>query len=300
MEVEVSAGAEHQAVARVGADGATAVTEERIDGIGSTEIRKPDPAQPKPAAVEEKKPEAAPKEKAADKPVSEEKPQAEPLEDLGDYDGAKPEVVEKFDGRFFTPEGKLHRDNLSAEFWGNGKALKPSTVAFLEDRLGVTPELVKEVCDGLVAKHEGTSSALTARVHELAGGPAVYAAALTWGLSGGYTPEQRARFDTLASKGGPDFEDAVVALVSRHQKATGGRTLPNLPQRRASSPARDATGGNRQVSGAPAQGASRADPTVLPFADAASYRAAIKEAGNDLRKSAEVRARLAVSPFART
>jgi hypothetical protein len=299
MEVETSFGAETSGSAEAGLDGKVkAAPGEATDGLTLDVTGAKDPPSSETPKTEEGKEEA--KAPEGDKPKDAalpKEPPAPPLEDLGEYKADDPAIVAKFDERFFTADAKLNKDALSAEFWGNENKLKDSTYAYLSDRLGVTQELVKEIEAGLVLKHTQDASGATTAAHAAAGGKEAYEAAIAWGLAGGYTEAQRARFDEAITKRAEGWEDAVVALVSRHQAATGGgRKMPNLLGRR-STPARDAT--NESKPGV-APGGPATPAAVEPFASRADWMTALKEAGNDPRKNAAVRARLRVSPFTRS
>lgn len=227
---------------------------------------------------------------------------AEP--ELPAFDEAKPEVLQAYDAKY-APEGKLSMNALGGEFWANvGKApddpnagLNEETYRYLEQSFGLTKETVKQVEKGLRAAADLEVTAFNERV----GGKERYEAALEWGRTN-YTPEQRTRFNALRDKGGPDFEDAVDALMARFGKATGNVGAapaqvanPNAPPRRRSTPERSVT-----------QNAPAVPAGPTPYVSYEEYQREFRAASNangrgkpDNDKLAEVRARYAASPFAR-
>lgn len=180
-----------------------------------------DPVDDADAEELEDNPEKPEGEGEADKP-DEEGDEVDAPEDLGEYN---PEDPSKFDERYFK-DGKLDQKALSDEFWANfakaedkgSAALNANTLAYLEDRLGLSPEFVKQTCDALVLK----AQAETSKVYERVGGQERFQEMVQWGKDGGYTPAQRERFNAAMQKGGEDFEDALDALALRFEKANGG------------------------------------------------------------------------------
>lgn len=178
---------------------------------------------------------------------------------LPEYDAEKPEVVEQYEKRYFTDDGKFNQQAVSAEYWksfnaANGDVekagLPEGTYKFLEATMGVTKEAVKQIERSLVAQHQAEERSFFDKL-----GPGTverYNAALKWAKDGGYSEEQKARFRQEWAKGGDAKQDAVDALMARHQRAvpTGQRRGPP-PPRRGSSPRRDATG--NAATGAPPQ-----------------------------------------------
>lgn len=152
---------------------------------------------------------------------------AEAPEDLGEWNPEDPEVKAKYDERYFGEDGKLNRGVLADEFFRNyskaeNKAdagLNESTYAYLNDTLGLSKETVKEIERGQLALAQQNDTAFFERV----GGKDRYEAALKWGRDGGYTKEQQERFNALRKKGGPDFDDAVDALMQRYFRANRGK-----------------------------------------------------------------------------
>lgn len=290
MELEIGLPSVQEAAIDVGADGNRTVRDLAEDALEVTDIKRPGERTTEAAA--KPAPEVG---KEHDKPEEHKAETQEDIPDLGEYNPADAATLAKYDAHYYTPEGSLNKDALTKEFWGNeGKGLKEGTYAYLTDRLGVSKEFVQEVERGLVANQQGQVQAIAGRVHEMAGGKASYDAAMTWAKGeGGYTKEQQARYDALSLKGGPDFDDAVLALVARHAAANpgaAGRALPNLRPRRAVSPARNATAGRGET---PPGARSQAEA----FADNRAYLAALREAGQDRDKQAAVRDRLRASHF---
>ncbi len=209
-------------------------------------------------------------------------------EDLGDYDPDNEEVRAKFDAKYTNPEtGELNKDAIGSEFWSNlAKAqeqggevkdhgyLNKATYDYLKDTYKVTEDFIQEIEQGLVAKAAVERQTFFASV----GGEARFQAAAAWARSGGYTKEQRARFNELMAKPGPDRDDAVEALMNRAYKAGALRGVPgeparkadNRPGRRPSSPQKDATRGAAVAGGG---GTSSSDT----FKTSGEYEAAFKE-----------------------
>ena len=164
--------------------------------------------------------------------------------DLGEYKADDPEVVAKFEERFFTADNKVNLQALTTEFWSSAKEGKPGTLnegtyAFLEARLGITKEAAKAIEKGLVADAQAENQKFLQRV----GGRAKFQAALEWGRSN-YTPEQVAAFNR-AYQGADTFakDNAVDALMARFGKANPGqapgqRRGPPGAQRRGAAPQR--------------------------------------------------------------
>lgn len=254
--------------------------------------------------------EAAPKAPAAaegEKPTTETPPKETPTTpDLGEFTAA-PEVVSKFDAQYFNAEGKLNKDTLTAEFWGNAKAaaegveatvgkLNDNTYAYLEHRLGVSKDFIEDIERGLIASGKEIGATHTAEVHALAGTAERYTAALAWAVKevngvAAYTQAQRDRFDDVVRNRKDGWEDAVTALMARFGAANPATTA--LPPGRPSSPARDATSG--RPTPATVAATPPATPALVPFATLADYHDALREAGGDRRKNEEVRARLRAS-----
>lgn len=311
MDVETSFAPDKKATADVAADGKVTPQEQTDldDGLSADIPMGGDPAKkPEEKATPEDKGTEKPEDKPAEGDEQEKPPVTEAPPDLGEYKADDPEVVAKFDGQYFNEEGKLNKDALTAEFWGNkgedGKnALRDSTYAWLTDRLGVSKELAQELEAGLVAKQQQGHASIEAGVHEAAGGKPKFVAALAWAQKADaegkspYTKEQQARFDRIVSSQAEGWEDAVTALVARYDAANpqASQKLPNL--RRRSSPDRDITTerGGRATT---ATTSPATTSTAQPFKDNEEYIEALKDARNDPRKSAAVRERLRVSPWA--
>lgn len=323
-QVETGTGETTQAVAEFGADGKATVTTVPAEGVS---VNTAD-AQPKPKMTpEEVAASLAAETERLDKELSEEEgedgaegeaegdekpeakqpePAADAPEDLGEYKADDPEVAGKFDARYFTEEGKLNKDALTAEFWANAKegvpgSLNEGTYAYLEHRLGISKDLVQDIEAGLVAKHQQASAGLAARVHEVAGGADAYNAAIKWASEGGYTEEQGARLNRLIQTQADGWEDAVEALISRHQKAVPqaapDRKVPPGPPQRRSTPARQAGVEKPMKQSAPQakQPEGAEGPAIEPFKDADDFYAALKAASGNPDEEAKVRTRLKVS-----
>lgn len=215
-------------------------------------------------------------------------------EDLGDYTPDDPEVTAKFDARYFTEEGKLNTSALEAEWFTNApkdggpKKLNEGTYKYLEERLGLSRELVDGYGQGLEALQEKRDVEFYAG----AGGKDRFDAALQWGREGGYTKEQQARFNAMLAKGGQDAEDARDALMGRYSRANNKaqrdarRGPPGVPERRAANAPKDvASRGGRGGDG------------VQPFETREEYTKAFRAADkNDSKAMATLRKRLMASP----
>ena len=210
-----------------------------------------EPAVKEPLAKVEREP--APEPKAGDEPVKDEAaPVAEPL---GEWKPDDTATVDAYDKRYFLEDGagKLNEEVLSKEFWDNkaaGKAgLHEATYNFLSDTLGVSKETVQRLEAGLVAAGDMATAAFYSKV----GGKDSYDAAVKWGKEGGYTPEQRTRFNAEIAKGGAAAEDAVLALIASRTQALGTTQEPAGRRRRGpSSPSRtlsDAPAGGEGAAG---------------------------------------------------
>jgi len=174
--------------------------------------------------------------------------QGDSLEDLGEYKADDPETVAKFDKRFINEDGTLNERAIGEEFWGDYANLKdgetgdlrPATRAYLKDTFKVSDAFIDQTRDGLVALQVQRDTEFANKF----GGKEAVTAAIAWAKGGGYTPEQRARFNALQKEGGEAFSEAVELLISRHGAASGGKaqgSREGLPGRRQSTPARQAT-----------------------------------------------------------
>lgn len=172
-------------------------------------------------------------------------------EPLPDYDPTNEEVRSQYDARYFK-DGELNLEVLSKEYWADfGKrdgdvsksGLPESTYSYLKDTIGLTKDAVKQIEKALVTDHAASQSKdIEAVLGRVDGGATRYGEAIEWAKGGGYTKEQRNRFNALLSKGGADRDDAVDALMARFEKAAGPRR--GVPGgRKPSSPVRNATAG---------------------------------------------------------
>jgi hypothetical protein len=196
------------------------------------------------------------------------------LADLGEWKQDDPEIVAKFEARYFTPEGQLNQQALGAEFWeayakDPAKAeLKPATYAFLKDTLGITKEFAQEIEKALVSQAKTNAFEFYGKF----GGQERFQAAVKWGKGGGYTPAQKARFNAAMRAGGEEWSEAVEALMARYNRINplpsggdGKRRGPPQGGRRQSSPARQATGGGAE---APSGDAGKGFPSILAYREA--------------------------------
>lgn len=339
LPFETSSGPETQSAVEFGRDGKATVTTNRIEGLSMVAVdpeAKPGEAKPEVSEADKTPLSAAEVQDAIQKEIAEgdaegekpeapeageaEKPEApqptgEPTEDLGEYKPQDAEVTAKFDARYFNEEGKLNKEALAAEFWGNATKDSPGklhegTYAFLENRLGISKDVVNDIEAALVTQHQQAAVGLTARVHEAAGGKDTYNAAIAWASAGGYTPEHGNRLNQLIQKMETGWEDAVEALVSRFRKANpeapSTKLPPGPPARRSSVPARVAgAAGDKPPAQPQSKESSEKQPEegqVVPFKNADEYLAALGEAlkSGDPKRTAEVRARQKASPNTRS
>lgn len=215
-------------------------------------------------------------------------------EDLGEFDPANAESVEKFEAAYLTETGGPNLQKLMGEFDKNEQAggeggLNEGTYKFLEDRFGLTRDEIKDIEAGQKAKRDAQTTSYNVAVDEAGGGRDRVLKMVEWGKGGGYTAAQRARFSEAMKSGDPErAAEAVALLATRYEKATGDRPASS---RRGVSPARDVAAAGGKKGGA-----------AEPFKNHAEYRIAFKEArtSNDPVKLDSVRKRLKASPFYRS
>lgn len=217
-------------------------------------------------------------------------------EELPDYDPDKPESVEAYEKAYTLDGGGLNYDRLDAEFNRNtsynldtgeltGGGLTEGQYKFLEAK-GYPRKLVDEhIANKTLAFKVQMNEML-----ERAGGKDQYKAMTAWARDGGYTPEQAKRFNDALNAGGQERNDQIDLLKQRFAAAKGEK-----PQRKLSpdkSTHRVGTGGGD----GPAPGTY--------FETREAYREALREASRakdgrgDAKALAEVRAKLARSPWA--
>ena len=193
-------------------------------------------------------------------PEPEGEPSGDAPEALPDFDPDNEEVSKAYDERYFTDSGEVNLETLTAEFDANkGEGLNAGTYAFLKDRLGLSDAAVKQIEQGQVALRQQADTGFYSKIE---GGKDAYESAIKWATDGkGYSDAQKEAYNKAHQQGGAAFEDAVEALMTRFGKANPGAIKPaaqrgprGVPQRRASSPARDVTGGARAGGGGPASG----------------------------------------------
>jgi hypothetical protein len=211
-------------------------------------------------------------------------------EPLGEFKADDPESVAAYEATYFAEDGKLNTDKLSQEFWANAAkgeegGLNDGTYAYLEHRLGITKDAVKDIEAALVAKSEAATNALYERV----GSKDDIAAAIAWGKGGGYNDEQRKRFNEAMNSKDPQVqEEALEVLMARFGKS-GAKTQAPKPTERPAKPTRTVTGAS---GAAGAEGyASEADyrkafRDARAIKDTAKRNAAIAENRTRLRRSA--------------
>lgn len=194
---------------------------------------------------------------------------------LPEFDAAKPEVLEAYEGRFFTADGTVSMEALTSEFWSNAKdgkigSLNEGTYKFLEERLGISTAMAKAVEQGLVAQNRIDGQQFWQRV----GGKQRYNAAVEWGKST-YSEAEKARFnDAINSKDLGRRDDAVDALLARYDRAN-----PNQQQQRSGPPGRRRPGAPPRSVSSTASGAGDGQGGVsVPYPTQGEYQRAYNEA----------------------
>lgn len=239
--------------------------------------------------------------------------------DLGEF---KDDERDKWDGEYLTkgPDGTvdLNLERLGAEWWKNaltpdkdGKMptegkLNAGTYDYIKKRFGVSDATIKAYEQGLYAqsklKADEAAATLDKIVKDVSGGDeAIIASAIEWAKAGGYTTEQRAKFNKVRDSGDPDdIRDSLEVLLARYEKS-GGKGAPKKPAE-APAPKKE----TRNVT-ANAEAAGSNAGKGETFANMAEYNDALKAAraklrvneveGEKMRK--EAMAKLARSPFYR-
>jgi hypothetical protein len=230
-----------------------------------------------------------PKEEAQDDDA-----EASDYEALPDFDAAKPEVLSAYDSRFYNDAGELDRDALTAEWNANAKPgedgqlvgeLNEGTYAYLQHRLGLPKDTVKEIEAALSSRNANAGDAL---VTASFGSKDNYQEALKWAREGGYDKAGQKRYNAALKRGGQDAQDALDALAARYVRATGKAPLAPA-QSKTNLPAGRPVNAKRELGrGTPATPAAADDV----FSSMADYRSALREAGNDRAKIEAARAKL--------
>lgn len=249
------------------------------------------------AGEEAKKPE--------DKPEGEPDPNAP--ERLPDFDPetVTTEVLQAYEARYFTEDGKLNEDALAAVISANmakegGKPeLGANEYAFLDKRLGLPKIIVDNYIEGAVALAARKEEAFNAYM----GGPGAFDAMAEW-ASKSYTPEQKERFNTIMNDkkvSEAEKQEQLDLLKSRFAAAGQKFTPPKKTEeatRKGPPPAPVKRALSPPVSTSNSENAGgRAGPE--PFKNADEHRkaqaAAIRE--GDKSKIDLVRKRLQASTF---
>lgn len=203
------------------------------------------------------------------------------LQDLGEY---SEETHEAFDQQYRTEDGKLNQSILSQEYYANKQAgnagLNEGTYAYLES-LGISKDMAKSVEKSLDTNNETQANQSNASLVQAAGGQEALQAALDWGKEGGYDEAARTRFNTIMSgKDEAAKQEAIEALVFRHQKAVKPAPRPRVPKR-------DATRNQGRGAGG--------SPTKQPFKSQQEWREAREAATGNQAKMREVAERYFIS-----
>ena len=223
------------------------------------------------------------------------------LNDIETFNAEDPENVEQWNKEYLREGGALNIDRLSQEFWRNigkdGEGLNEATYDFLASK-GISKEDVKKL-EATAINERDASSTNSVSKHDMelftvAGGPDELKAALEWGKKGGYSEDQRKKFDKITS--GKDLEskkEAVELLMARYQKSDAYKERQAAAAEeaeKASRPTeqrRDATNGRGKPGG----------NTAKPFADRKEWSQARKAAGDNIEKLREVDRRARASGF---
>jgi hypothetical protein len=227
-------------------------------------------------------------------------------DDLPEYDPDDEEVKAAYDAKFFTGDGTLDRDALSATFWKAFDAAPEDKRS--EVRL---PAGVKKFLSDVTGFDEAAIDDITAAVRDQTvtqqrdfkkrfGGDALVDAALRWGGEH-YSEAQRRRFAEAQAKGFNSDEAAeqLEILISRAGRAGALKGIrregadadtiqPSSRPRRPSSPKRNVTS------------AAQSQPSADVFKSVDEYNTAWAEAlrSQDQGKIAYVRRKLKRSPAA--
>ena len=218
------------------------------------------------------------------------------LNDIETFNAEDPANVEQWNKEYLREGGALNIDRLSQEFWRNigkdGEGLNEATYDFLASK-GISKEDVKKLEATAINERDAAVGSVSKHDMELftvAGGPDELKAALEWGKQGGYTEDQRKKFDKITS--GKDLEskkEAVELLMARYQKSDAykARQAEVADAGRPTEQKRDATKGRGTPSGNSAK----------PFASRKEGSQARKAAGDDMQKLREVDRRARASGF---
>ncbi len=272
--VEVSVGDGSSSVTRSADDGSF----EEHDGSLEVEIERKPKAEPEaPEGEVAEAPEAT--EDAAEETESEEPSEGE----LPEFDAENEEVVAQYDKKYFTEDGKFDLRVVTEQFYTTDKKLPDDFFKYIELRQGVDRATAESILASLDAQQEANQQAF----FEKHGGQEAYTTAFEW-CKANYTDAQKAAFNAAADKGGDAFDDAVTAMFARYSKANPPKSEPKVPPRRSASPKKDATASSV---------ADKGGSNAAGFKSDAEYRAALRAAGTDRIKVAEVVAKLRASKF---
>ncbi len=218
--------------------------------------------------------------------------------DLPDFDGDNEEVFTQYKERYVSEGGELNFEAFNKSFYqsiasGAEKPdINPNERAFVKKQLGVSDAAIDTYLAGVADKAKAADAALYSRFDTDAGkGKEAFEAAYAWATSpeGGYSKEQRARFNEAIKAGGTALEDQLDLLKTRYAASKGGQQEQPVvrKEKRKASPEASAT--TSTPSGTPA---------VEPYKDLQEYSKAMAAASakNDRKAMQEVEARLKASP----
>lgn len=137
-------------------------------------------------------------------------------DDLPEYSEETKAVYEK---RFKTADGKFNEAALTENFQQNAakgtEDLSPGVYKMLAEA-GWSEDFVKDI----VSARKAQAQVILTTVVANAGGTERVEQAIAWAKAGGYTPEQRARFNAAMASGDPAaMQDAVDLAISRQNLA---------------------------------------------------------------------------------
>jgi hypothetical protein len=213
---------------------------------------------------------------------------------LPKFEESNADVVSQYEAAYINPEtGEPNVDALSQSWFKNASkdangnwtgSLSDDDYAFLETK-GYSKGMVKQIEQGQVALLQQQEQAIYSR----AGGADKLQQALEWARKGGYSDEQKRRYNEVVvhRKGGADDRnDQIDLLMQRYSTATrkpGPQTRPT-PRRSVTNNAGTATG---QTGGSGEQG----------YKDHAEWRKALAAAKDKPAELETVRRKLKASSW---
>jgi hypothetical protein len=215
---------------------------------------------------------------------------------LPKFDPANHEVLSQYEAAYINPDtGEPNVDALAQSWFKNASkdasgnwsgSLSDDDYAFLETK-GYSKSMVKQIEAGQVALLQQKES----QIYSRAGGPDRLQQALDWARKGGYSDEQKGRYNQIVVQGADETAklEQIDLLMQRWGAATGNGRRPG--PRTQTSPRRTVAA-NAGASGASVGGAK-------PYANYAEYQADLRKARAENNQSLldESRKRLKASPW---